>query len=145
MQREASFGSLFVTVYSMMWDSRHFCPLPTLYTPPPPPPPTSYVCDGMLKFTTLPPSSPHFPPFVCSNLSYAFFKSFQKPSTTRTSCALLTLPSLCRQGCGWGLLKDGVKNIEKILRVKWSILLVLNRFFLRCMYYSVSLCSIPVK
>jgi hypothetical protein len=45
----------------------------------------------------------------------------------------------------WGLPKDVVKSIEKILRVKWSILLVLNRFFLRCMNYSVSLCSIPVK
>jgi hypothetical protein len=45
----------------------------------------------------------------------------------------------------WGLPKDVVKSIEKILRVKWSVLLVLNRFFLRCMYYSVSLCSIPVK
>jgi len=38
----------------------------------------------------------NFPPFFCSNLSYAFFKSL---------------------------------NIEKILRVKWSVLLVLNRFF----------------
>jgi hypothetical protein len=35
----------------------------------------------------------------------------------------------------WGLPKDVVKNIEKILRVKWSILLVLNRFFLWCMYF----------
>ncbi len=40
----------------------------------------------------------------------------------------------------WGLLKDVVKCIEKILRVKWSILLLSNRFFLRCMYLSVSLC-----
>ena len=35
----------------------------------------------------------------------------------------------------WGLPKDVVKSIEKILRVKWSILLVLNRFFVRCMYF----------
>jgi hypothetical protein len=45
----------------------------------------------------------------------------------------------------WGLPKDVVKSIEKIRGVKWPVLLVLNRFFLRCMYYSVSLCSIPVK
>ncbi len=44
----------------------------------------------------------------------------------------------------WGLPKDVVKSIEKILKGKWSVLLVLNRFFLRCMYYSVSLYSIPV-
>ena len=37
----------------------------TLHPPSPPPPPTNYVCDGMLKFTTLPPPSPPFPPFVC--------------------------------------------------------------------------------
>ena len=28
----------------MMWDSRHFCPLPTLYTPPPPPPNSMHPC-----------------------------------------------------------------------------------------------------
>jgi hypothetical protein len=33
----------------------------------------------------------------------------------------------------WGLPKDVAKSIEKILRVKWFILLALNRFFLRCM------------
>ena len=76
---------------------------------------------------------------TCLFSSYfcCFLQIFNKTIYKAIKC--LAAPPFPVSSRLWGLPKDFVKMIENILRVKWTPLLVLDRFFHTCMFFQLRL------